>query len=161
MKMRVPVVAAAMVWLAVCGEVSPAAPQGKKPPPPANRPNRPAPKPQRNPAQELDQFQKMTPDQREKALAKLPPERRARMEKQLSRYENLTPAQKAQVQRRLEMLQALPPGRQKAVRQELQQLRAMPPAERRQRLNSEEESQHFSPEEMELLHGTVGQGNRF
>jgi len=47
----------------------------------------------------------MTPDQREEALAKLPPERRARMEKQLSRYENLTPAQKAQVQRRLEMLQ--------------------------------------------------------
>ncbi len=83
------------------------------------------------------------------------------MEKQLSRYENLTPAQQAQVQRRLEKLQALAAPRQRAVRQELQQLRAMPPAERRERLNSPDERQNFSSEEMEILQETAGRGNRF
>jgi hypothetical protein len=96
----------------------------------------------------------MSPEEREKALAQLPPERRQRMEQQLQRYEKLTPQQKERVQKRLEMLQSLPPRRQAAVRQELQLLRQMPFAQRKKLLNSEDEKLRFSPEEMDILRET-------
>jgi hypothetical protein len=96
----------------------------------------------------------MSPQERQKALAQLPPDRRQRMEQQLQRYENLTPQQKQKVQQRLEMLQSLPPRRQAAIRQELQNLRQMPFAQRKQVLNSEQERQKFSPEEMDILRDT-------
>lgn len=156
---------AAMVLFGVWGSVSLAVAQKRAPAAPRRSPNRASPKPAakgaQNPAKELERFQKMSPQDRQKALAKLPPDRRARMEKQLSRYENLTPAQQAQVNRRLQKFQSLPPQRQNAVRQELQHLRAMPPAQRRAVLNSDQESRRFSPDELQLLRESSGQPNRF
>jgi hypothetical protein len=99
----------------------------------------------------LERFLKMTPEEREKALSRLPPERRAVIEQRLQRYENLTPEQKERMNQRLDSFQSLRPARRIAVRQELQRLRQMSFAERRKTLNSEEERQKFSPEEYQLL----------
>jgi hypothetical protein len=109
------------------------------------------------PSPQLQRFQQMSPQERERALSKLPPERRARIEQQLERYEKLTPAQKEFVNQRLAMLQSLPPRRQAAVRQELQRLRGLPPGQRRAALNSEDERDRFSPDEMKLIRGSFGQ----
>src|SRR3974390_1879436 len=73
-------------------------------------PKRPA-RPQQNPVKELERFQKMSPDQRQKELDKLPPERRGRFEQQLNRFENLPPEQREKALKRLEALQNLSPER--------------------------------------------------
>ena len=146
--MRVRCHVAAMILLGVAGEVRPAAftlaaqtrapaQRGAPQQPNSNRMPKAIPGPQ------FQRFQQMSPEDRERALSKLPPERRARIEQQLERYEKLTPAQKEFVNRRLAMLQSLPPRRQAAVRQELQRLRELPPAQRRAALNSIEEREHF------------------
>jgi hypothetical protein len=72
----------------------------------------------------------------------------------LQRYENLPQQQKERLQKRLAMLQSLPPRRQAAVRQELQLLRQMPFAQRKKLLNSDDERQRFSPQELEILRET-------
>ena len=138
--------------------------QEKKPParPPAKVPNAPKPKsaakqqpklPQSIPTKQIEQLQKMTPEEREKALSNLPADRRQQVEKQLDRLNQLTPQQRQQLDQRYERLQSLPPARQRAVRQELQNLRSMPLPERRARLSSDEFNQQFSPEEQTLIRG--------
>jgi hypothetical protein len=105
------------------------------------------------PGKQIEQLQKMTPEEREKALSKLPPERRQQVDKQLDRLDQLTPEQRQQLDQRFEKLQSFPPARQRAVRQEVQSLRAMPFSERQNRLHSEEFKQQFSPEEQDLIRG--------
>jgi hypothetical protein len=156
--------ATAVALLGLCGGLSPVAAQKGKPaqvrPRAPNRQNRP-PKPAQNPAQELERFEKMSPKDRQKALEKLPPARRARMEQQLSRYESLTPAQRDQVNRRLKTYQSLSPPRQNAVRQELQHLRSLPPPDRAAILNGDEQSRRFSSKEVQLMRESLGQPNMF
>src|ERR1700722_19443369 len=60
----------------------------------------------------LETFERMTPEEREQAMANLPPERRDKLEKQLKAYDRLTPSQKSQ----LEWFNHLPPARQEAFR---------------------------------------------
>ena len=144
-----------LITLLVWGCAFPATAQNRKTgrtqaPRAAANPNR-ANNPPRNPAEELRRFQDMSPDQREKALAKLPMARRQRLEQQLQRFENMPPAQRERAMRRLEALQSLAPERRVAIRQQIQELRGLPPKERRQWLNSEEMKQNFSPEEQRLL----------
>jgi hypothetical protein len=150
----------AMAVLAVCGAISPVAAQQKKPPkpPPAAKPAKPpapgkipANIPQPKTAQELDRFSKMPPEDREKALAKLPPQRRAAFEQRLARYEQLTPEQRETIKRRVEQMESLPKDRQNAVRQEIQRLRALPFGQRKRALNGEEFRQKFSPDEQSLV----------
>lgn len=105
---------------------------------------------------QLERFESMTPEQREKALSKLPPERRAQVEQRLNRLEQLTPQQRQQLQQRLQDFQKLSPERQRAVRDEIQNLRGMPPRLRLRRLNSPEFEQEFSPEEQRLLRQSFG-----
>jgi hypothetical protein len=146
--------------LGVWGSVCPAAAQ-KKPtsaPPPAAKgakqgkgPNAQGRGPQVNPAKELERFLGMPPEDREKALAKLPPQQRARMEQQIQHFENLTPAQRENQLRRLEEFQNLPQARRPVVRQEIEDLRALPRAVRIDRLNGEEFKQSFSPQEQKYI----------
>ncbi len=95
----------------------------------------------------------MNPEQREKELAKLPPQRRARVEQQVQTFESLPPDVR---EKRLERLQAmfnLPPERRQAVNQEIQRIKEFSPgAERHKQLMSEEFQQKFSPEEKELIY---------
>jgi hypothetical protein len=109
--------------------------------------------PQSIPGKQIERLQKMTPEEREKALANLPPERRQQVEKQLNRLDQLTPQQRQQLDERFERLQSFPPARQRAVRQEVQSLRALRFSERQARLHSEEFKQQFSAEEQDLIRG--------
>ena len=129
--------------LALTGAAMPAFAQGKK--------AAILPRPPALPTRVLQRLAEMTPEQRQKALARLPPERRERVEQQLNRLDQLPPEQRARVLERYDIFQGLPRDRQGVVRGELQALRKMPLRQRRARLNSPEFQQTFSPEEQRLL----------
>jgi len=152
----------AVAVLFVCGAIAPLAAQQKKPPKPPPPPKaqahpgggKPSPEVQRlnqNPAKELDRFTKMSPQEREKALSQLPPQRRAVFEQRLAHYMSLTPEQQQKTRQTLEMMESLPKDRQNAVRQEIERLRALPPAQRKKELNGEGFNQRFSPDEQTLV----------
>jgi hypothetical protein len=135
----------------VCGAVSPLWAQSRKAAVAPRKPPAPPKRPQANPAKELDRFAKMSPEDRENALSKLPPQRRAAVEQRLAHYQTLTPEQQEKFKQRLEMMQSLPKDRQDAVRQKIQELRALPPAERRKGLTGDDLKQNFSPDEQTLV----------
>src|SRR3954463_12643809 len=56
----------------------------------------------------VDRWNRMTPSDREKALSKLPPGQRDKIQQQLNRYNNLTPEQR----RQLRTFNQLPPEKQ-------------------------------------------------
>ena len=129
--------------LCACGVVPPAMAQPRR-----------APKGIPGPA--VQRFMNMTPEQREKALARLPPERRAQVEQRLNRLAQLPPEQRAELQQRYQAFQSLPRDRQDAVRLELQSLRALPPRLRQRRLASPGFQREYSPEEQRLLRESLG-----
>src|SRR5579863_2086178 len=119
-----------------------------------------------NPVQRLSQ---MTPEQRERILEQLPPDRHAQMRKQLENFDRLPPAQKERLSRLAQPLVALPPEKQRVVNQgifginhlsddrkppvarELRSLLNMTPDDRTARLNSSEFKKAYSPEEQKIL----------
>lgn len=106
------------------------------------------------PAPAVQRFLRMSPEDRERALAQLPPERRQQVEQRLARLQQLPPDQLQGLQDLYPAFTNLRPVRRQAVRQEIQQLRQMRPALRRDRLASDSSS--FSPEEMEILRRVTG-----
>jgi len=118
---------------------------------------------------QLDRLQRMTPEQRRKALNALPPERRERFERRLEEYQHMTPEERQRLARQLQNFQQLPPERQRAIRQmgrklsemppqrrrliarEIRELRAMDEPERQARLDSPELKERFNDEERQLL----------
>ena len=50
----------------------------------------------------LDRLERMSPEERQRALEKLPPERRQRIEERLRRYESLTPEERERIRRQFE-----------------------------------------------------------
>jgi hypothetical protein len=117
----------------------------------------------------VDQWNRMTPEEREKALSKLPPERRKKIEEQLDQYKNLSPAEKRDLRSRYANFNQLPPekqnqarrlyqqygklpaDRQAPVQSEFENLRSMPEAERNARLNSDEFRNKYNAGEQGLL----------
>jgi hypothetical protein len=168
------------VYLLVSALAAPAfaqrQPKGVAPPPrvsvqpkqqPFKQPNQPGFKQQGKrgkmaplPAPQLQRLMQMTPEQRERALSRLPPDQRQDVEKRLNQFETqfrkLPPEQQAALQQRYQAFSKLPQERRTAIRQELQQLRSMTPAQRADRLNGEDEKQSFSPEELGILRGVAG-----
>lgn len=106
------------------------------------------------PAPAVERFLQMSPEDRERALSQLPPERRQQVEKQLSRLQQLSPEQAQRLQDVYPAFENLGPMRRQAVRQEIQELRQMRPALRKDRLNSD--MGNFSPEEMGILRQVTG-----
>jgi hypothetical protein len=149
--MQVRPLLAAMALAAVLGNVPPLGAQGNR------KQLRQLKTPLGIPGRDLERFARMSPQERQEQLAKLPPERRLQFERRLERYQNLPPEQREQLQKRYEAFQSLPPPRQLAVRGELLNLRGMSPPERRARLNSPEVRQYFSQEEQRLLRASMGQ----
>ena len=105
MQHRLREVAALACTLVFCA--APLAAQGRRAPHfPSPKPAH-QPKPPKTPPQEkangehnaapLEQFQKMSPSERERELAKLPADRREKLQRQLERYDQLTPSQKEQL----------------------------------------------------------------
>ena len=158
--MRLDIAAAALlvVWAGVsplAAQKRSSAPSPRMASPPAARPPRggSASQGKGNSVEQLERFQKMSPEDREKALSKLPPERRARVEQQLANLDKLTPEQRARRIERLKTLQSLPPERREAVQQEIQDLRSLPPRLRAARLNGDD-MKMFSPTEQRLIRDT-------
>ena len=140
---------------------------------PAARPERPAkaPKSKRDSAARapIDEFAHMSPEERQTALAKLPPGRADKVRKQFNDYNNMTPGQQAVARQQLDAFRNLPPerqegmrkafskfsrepaDRQQAMRQELNQLRGLPEAERRERLNGPEFNGRFTNNERKIV----------
>jgi hypothetical protein len=117
----------------------------------------------------LDQWNRMTPEQRQRALAKLPPERRQQMQERLDRFNSLPKEEQDRLRRRYYRFSHLPPEKQFVVKRQIQafinlpearrpgisrefeQLRRMPVDERNARINSEEFRNRYSPREQQLL----------
>ncbi len=112
----------------------------------------------------------MSPEQREKALAHLPPERRARVEAGIAKwnqtpaelkalnekFQSLPPEQQNRIRQLSQRIKSLSPERKIAVRQELNRLRNMPEDQREKRLSSPAVQKNFSSDEQEILRETPG-----
>jgi Protein of unknown function (DUF3106) len=119
-----------------------------------------------NPAQRLMQ---MTPEQRERVLEQLPPERQAQLRRTLEKLDSLPPAEKERIARQVQSANALPPATQRIisqgihgmnslpadrkplVRKELLSLFNMEPEDRAARLNSADFKKAYSPDEQKIL----------
>jgi hypothetical protein len=117
----------------------------------------------------LDRWNKMTPNQRTRALASLPPERRKqiqarldqfnalpkaeqdRMRRRYDRFSHLAPERQAIVKRQIQAYGKLADDRRPAISREFEQLRRLPSDERKARVNSEEFRNRYSPREQQLL----------
>jgi hypothetical protein len=99
----------------------------------------------------LERFLQMSPAERRRALAQLPPDRREQILRRLNALELLSDNERHMLRGRFEAFADLAPDRRQAVRQELQQLRRLTPAERAERLASAVLREKFSDEELRLL----------
>jgi hypothetical protein len=79
----------------------------------------------------LDRLERMSPDQRQRVLEKLPPERRQRIEARLRQYESLTPEERERLRRQFERFRQMPPERQQALRELFRRFRELPEDRRR------------------------------
>jgi hypothetical protein len=127
---------------------------------------RPKPKAKETP---IEKWNRMTPEERQRALEKLPPERRREIQQKLQQFHSLPPAERQQLQQRYQAFSQLPPeqqaharelfkqfnglpeDRRPMVRQEFEQLRSMPESERSSRMNSEAFRGRFTPSEQQML----------
>lgn len=130
------------------------------------RPEKPAVRPSRTP---IDEFQKMPPQERQKALDRLPPRQRQQVEERLKNFNQLPPAQQQTLKNMYNRLNQLPPARQEvvrgamnkffqeptdrqqAMREELRGMAALPDQERQARLASSEFQSKFSGKEREIV----------
>ena len=117
----------------------------------------------------VDEFERMSPEQQEKALAKLPPERRKKVEAQLAKLRSLPPEQRAALRQTYNRLSEFPPerqqqlrkalqkfgsqpaDRQEAIRQELRQLSGLSAEDRAVRLKSPEFRSTFNHGEQQIV----------
>jgi len=106
------------------------------------------------PAPAVERFLQMSPEDRERALSQLTPERREQVEQQLNRLQQLSPEQMQRLQDLYPAFVSLRPARRLAVRAEIQELRKMRPVERKDRLNSD--AGNFSPDELSILRQVSG-----
>jgi hypothetical protein len=127
---------------------------------PAPAPKVPAAKPQTGnkagggkqvAAEALERLLNMSPEERQKALSKLPPQQQKQLQTRLDNLERQTPEQRAQTLERTRQLEVLPPQRQKAVTSQIQSMNKLSFADQRQILNSPEFKQNFSPEEQQIV----------
>lgn len=119
--------------------------------------------------QMLLNLQNMSPEEREKALSKLPPAQRARIANRIQNFQNLAPAAQERqldqlrrlnslpLQRQQEVRQsmrdrnALPDDRKKAVNQELRRMTNMTDEDRQAHMNSDDFRNRFSPGEQQMI----------
>jgi len=117
----------------------------------------------------LEKWNRMTPEDRRRALAKLPAERRQMLQRKLQQFRSLPPEERQQLREQYESFSELTPEQQNrarelfrqfntladdrrpVVRQELEQLRSLTETERRDRINSQEFHNRLSPAEQQML----------
>ena len=106
------------------------------------------------PAPAVERFLQMSPEDQERALSQLTPERRQQVEESLRRLQQLPADQMQRLQEVYPDFLKLRPVRQQAVRAEIQELRKTRPIFRKERLNND--ARDFSPEEMDILRRVAG-----
>lgn len=122
-----------------------------------------------NPATVVQQLMRMTPEQRERALEKLPPARQAQIRQRLQQFDNLPkqeqerrlrlgeifanlpPEKQDLVRRQIMAFNQLPDDRRQQVRAAFERLRRLPASERQARLSSEPFRNRFTPTEQQML----------
>jgi DNA-directed RNA polymerase subunit F len=151
--------------------------QKAQPPPPPSAAGRSGAAPQRplnpnNPGTILDRWNAMTPAQREKALAKLPPERQKQIRERVQRFNQqfsqlpkddqqrlreglqkinrMPPAEQQAIRTDFRRFGQLPPDRRQALQREFAKLRKMPESERINYLASDQFRSRFSPDEQQI-----------
>jgi len=143
------------------------APAAARPPGPPARWRQPGEPP--SPLDLLERLRMMSPEQRELFLDRLPPQRRAKVERHLRNYIDMTDAERARLREQYEVFHQLPPekqqvfrnlfarflnqppARQELMRDEFQRLRQMTPLQRQRRLDSFQFRRRFRPREQEIL----------
>ncbi len=117
----------------------------------------------------LDRLEQMSPAERRRALAKLPPARRQRLQERLARYERLSPNERNRLRRQLRRFRDLPPdkqaairkfnnlppGRRRALRQEANGLNRLSESSRQERMSSAAFHAQYSPEEEQMIRGLM------
>lgn len=93
----------------------------------------------------------MSPEERQKALSKLPPPQQKQLQNRLDNLDRQSPAQRQQTLDRLRQLEKLPPARQQAVTRQIQGMNGTSIADQRQYLNSPEFAKQYSPEEQQII----------
>jgi hypothetical protein len=106
------------------------------------------------PAPAVERFLQMSPEDQERALSRLAPERRQQVEERLRRLQQLPPDQMQRLQDVYPAFLNLRPERRQAVRAEIEELRKTRPAFRKERLDSD--ARDFSPDEMDVLRRVAG-----
>ena len=117
----------------------------------------------------IERWIRMPPAERQRALARLPPERRRQIQERIRQYQLLSPEERQALRQRYNRFSELPPDQQnearalfrqfralpedrrRAMRKELQQLRSMPEADRQRRMAGEDFRNRFSPSEKLML----------
>jgi hypothetical protein len=172
-----------MLAFAMAGWAADQKDAAKNPPParpaarpalPRNNPNLRMPRPQMgpplsNPASPAARLYKATPEERDRALEKLPPRMQEQLRKQLAVIDAMPKERQQVFIRRAEHFAAQTPERQAIIRQQLQafsklsqerkqainialrRLQPMPEEQRQSILNSDEFKSQFSPEEQKIL----------
>ena len=120
-------------------------------------------------ANPVQRMMAMTPEQRERVLEKLPPQRQADIRQRLENFDKLPASEKARrlqlfqkfsslppekqeiLGKQLRAFQTIPEDRRKILGRELLQLGRMPDSERQARLNNEEFKSRFSSVELQML----------
>lgn len=117
----------------------------------------------------IEEFETLPPAEQQKALNRLPPDQRHRLEERLQRFNALPPEQQQALKTLYNRLHELPPQRQEGVRKsinkfaeqaperqqamrdELRRLAALPQQERQAHMNTAEFRGRFSKKEQEVL----------
>jgi hypothetical protein len=175
----------AVVWLGIAAPVCAAQKPPKNPPPPKPAPAaKPAPHPaannnaggvpkggakMANPANPVFRLFTMSPEQRERAIEKLPPKQQENIRRTLANFDNKPQAEKdrelqrlnglwslpldkqALVSQQIKAFDALPPDRLAVVRPAYRNLSGMTPEQRAERLAKPQFRSRFTPEELQML----------
>jgi hypothetical protein len=122
----------------------------------------------------MERLSRMTMEERNRALAKLPPDRRKAVEQRLEKYntlpapmkdrlreeyntfQQLSPEKQEQVRGLFKQFNDIPEDRRKEVRRELYRLRNMPADRRSRRMASEKYKGEYSDSERQMLDNLVG-----
>ena len=111
---------------------------------PNNSPQRQGRGPDRTP---IEEFETMPPAEQQKALNRLPPEQRQKLQERLQRFNQLPPERQQALKNLYNRLHQLPPERQDAVRKSINKLSQQPP-ERQQAMRQDLRSMaSMSPQE--------------
>jgi hypothetical protein len=117
----------------------------------------------------IDRWNRMSPEERERELAKLPPDRARMIRQRIWQYNHLRPEEQRALRERYRAFSQLPPEKQQLVRDrlrefsqmpatrqsevhdEIRRLRMLSPAQRQARIDGDEFRGRFSPPEQQII----------